>query len=297
MTTQNIVDTAYKELFKSLKDDEINIFLCGKSIDAEFSMRKEIDAVLKPLARVNLIYPEWLFANILDKKENDLLSLEDLLAKDVDRIILPLEGVGAFCELGAFIMNEALREKLLVVNDSSKAKSKSFINLGPLKLMHNSGKGQLVLFDKENSKDSTTAIKSKVLYGRYNKVHRDILNIFSLSNFIGILIGIFQPINKKNIEKYLSSWNVKITSDMIDQTIEVLVEQKYISVKNTNNIEFLSLTTIGYIKYYNEILAYSKKQRVFSKLRSIAIWTKNKSDYKIKLNRMKSRLLESNEVE
>jgi hypothetical protein len=278
MTNKDLFTLAYDSLFKSIQENEINVFLCGKSVDEEESIRSELQKFLDNHPRINVIYPEWLFSNILEKKGNDLLSLENVLASDVDKIILPLEGPGSFCELGSFVMRDEIVNKLIILNKKEFEHKPSFVNKGPLRLIKKSKSGSIFIMDEENKADIVKSIESKIIFGKYDRSKRNIVNIFSLATFLGILIGLYQPIRRKYLENEIKQWNADIDIHMIDPTLELLINKKIlISKPIEKGDEVLELTANGYNHYYDNILLYRTKQRVFTKLRATALWTKRKS--------------------
>lgn len=128
-----LLNAIENKLYKKLEETQINLFLCGSSTSEKDSLRHLIAEGLQNLPKVNIVYPEWIFANLMRAKEYDLLSLEHDLAKNVDLIVLPLEGPGSICELGAFASVESLLPRLIVLNEEKYKRQRSFINDGPLR--------------------------------------------------------------------------------------------------------------------------------------------------------------------
>ena len=116
-----ILDEIYDKLYKRDVDFSLNIFLCGAATFKRNSIRELLNTEFKKDAKFNCVYPENIFANLYGHGGYNLLELEDELAKYVDLIILPLEGIGTYCELGAFAVNKSLLPKIIAINKDPKA--------------------------------------------------------------------------------------------------------------------------------------------------------------------------------
>lgn len=132
---ESIVKKIYSKLYNKDVDNTLNIFLCGADTANINSFRYMLNNEFKKYAKFNVVYPELIFATLLNRKDSNLLELEDELASYVDLIVLPLEGQGTLAEIGAFTVNKNLLPKIIAINDIRFKNSKSFINLGPLDLI------------------------------------------------------------------------------------------------------------------------------------------------------------------
>ena len=136
LDTKRILSDIYYKLYRKDVDHSLNIFLCGSETGNKDSIRNLLHEEMKNKPRYNLVFPEFLFSKLVDrKKQFNLLKLEEKLASDVDIIILPLEGPGTLCELGAFAVNEQLLPKIVAINKVEYKNAKSFITIGPLALI------------------------------------------------------------------------------------------------------------------------------------------------------------------
>lgn len=111
------------------------IFLCGANRPGggPSARRQALKKFILSVSNVySVIYAEGIFNELqkLGHKKN-VLDLEHEISDIADRVVIVLESESAFCELGAFA-HAALRQKLIVVNDSNFRQSQSFINTGPL---------------------------------------------------------------------------------------------------------------------------------------------------------------------
>lgn len=119
------------------RQDQLFVLLCGGNAVGQGKPSARRNAVLefarKNLPETKLILAEDAFDVLTKEKDPDnLLKIEHTLSDFSDVVLIILESNSAFCELGAFAMLEALRKKIVVINDKHHEKSPSFINLGPL---------------------------------------------------------------------------------------------------------------------------------------------------------------------
>jgi hypothetical protein len=130
-------------------DDIQFVFLCGANIDKDTpSQRRKIllDFASKNLPYAKLFLAESIF-KIIDAEggKSNLLDIENDLSDFADYVVLILESESTFCELGAFSVNNKLRKKLVVINDSQHIGKPSFINLGPIKAIQEMSSGNNIL--------------------------------------------------------------------------------------------------------------------------------------------------------
>jgi hypothetical protein len=292
MTEIELINGIYIKLYVFLKMNEINVFLCGKDTADVTSIRSKLKKGLDHYSNVNIVFPEWLFHNLLNQGKSDLITLENALAIDVDKIILPLEGPGALCEFGAFVMNEKIAKKLIVLNKKEYEHRKTFINDGPIRLMKKNDWGHVFYYDLENIDEIIKSIENKIIFGKYSRKDREIFNLFSFSSFVGVLIGIFQPISRKYMEKLLKKWNSKIDQSLFDPALESLIEREFITINTTEDDEIIKLTKSGNEYYYSGLMSKVKMQRIYTNMRSNAIWAKHKNGSKFNVRRGKAKLLD-----
>lgn len=142
---------------------DISIFLCGGARPEERALRRKLgDAVgaLKSKYRYSVHYPEDMFVElVLGHQKQDLLTLENLLARSVSAIVILLHSAGTLAELGAFSNHEHLKNKLVVVVDPKHKKSQSFINNGPIRHLRK-GTSSSVLFQKMDVTSLDTLVKN-----------------------------------------------------------------------------------------------------------------------------------------
>lgn len=119
------------------------VFICGKAFEEGVESIREyimnyFDKILVSSQygiqnkSVLSVISEYLYTeDICD----DIFSFEVMLAEISDKIIIVTESFGTCCELGAFVMNEQCRRKILVFNEDKEDYKNSFISKGPIKLL------------------------------------------------------------------------------------------------------------------------------------------------------------------
>jgi len=244
------------DIFERIFSLKTNIFLCGGSVDNPNSIRPKIESYLKTFHPYlyNVIYPEDLFEELLvGKGSYDLLSLENMLAESVDIIIIIPESPGSFAELGAFINSEVLRSKVICIQDKSYKKKKSFINYGPIKLMHTKKEGEVVFTDFNRIK--TYRFEYDILSGfdqdlrklmsainriaRKSKKQLNVTNLLQTSNFILPCIYLLERVTSQVLIKM-----VRLASGETQKKSRTVVLSSLNSLTKKN---LISSTPDGYV--------------------------------------------------
>ena len=128
-----VIDKIYNQVFLHSIDKSIFVFLCGGI--GENCIR---DKVRNELMKQNfqVLYPEDLFIDIINNDKNkSLLEMEEFLAINSDVICVICESIGSAVELGAFAQNTLTREKLIIAIEKKYIRKRSFIVLGPVRLL------------------------------------------------------------------------------------------------------------------------------------------------------------------
>ena len=270
----SIVRKIYSQLYKKDVDYTLNIFLCGADTGRTDSFRHLLNIEFKKYAKFNVVYPEFIFATLLNQKESNLLELEDELASYVDLIIIPLEGQGTLAEIGAFAVNKKLLPKIIAINDIRYKNAKSFINLGPIDLIKKTSSNNLFYFTKGKERDILEDLVDSISSKRIPKKDSyDLVNIFNLSRYLFYLIAIYQPLTKKQMFEGLNELtedikNTKIKLKYIDASIQILVQKNRIEKDIDSNFkEIYSLSNEGHKYVYEELLPKLKIVNEFSDIR------------------------------
>src|SRR5690606_22915867 len=207
-----------EDIFKPAFTFRTSIFLCGADILQKTTTRHKISEALTNNYHYSmyydLIFPEDIFDELLYSfHAPDLLSLENLLADSVDAVIMIPESPGSFTELGAFASNEKLRSKLVCVIDEKFKKTKSFINQGPLKLVKQANKSNIVYINPENiGKSLYSGIKTFSLFTKDTEIEKIIsalknlkrtttkvenkITLLQLDKFLLPAVYILEPVTK-----------------------------------------------------------------------------------------------------
>jgi len=287
------IDIIHKSILLRDKDTSLNIFLCGANPTNKKSIRNLIYEKIKHIPRFNVVFPEWLFSNVLANKEKNLLDLETILAKNVDVIILPIEGYGTIAELGAFASFENLAEKIIVINNVKFKLERGFINIGPINLIKSKNKRNIIYYgdDDESKVEMIENVVNKLRYSTQKLISKDVNNIFQLSRFLFYVIAFFQPISKSDIQDYITFWKNDIEKFLIDPCLELLRLKKYAQVDFPDDEEVYTLNMLGHKYLFDEILPFMGLRSLASKLRTDILLLKNRKLNKLDLNKERERLL------
>lgn len=125
------------------------IFLCGEAMVGNKQTNR--DMVRQHLARlgspdVHPVISETLFAAQSAPSSSDLLTLEHMMARLSDVVLIFLESFGTAAELGAFASLPELPPKCTVFVSEQHRHAKSFLELGPLKKLR-SNRGSVIYGD------------------------------------------------------------------------------------------------------------------------------------------------------
>lgn len=185
---------------------DISIFLCGGGAagGTEHTLRRKLGAALAALKskyRYSIFYPEDMFVElVLGHQKQDLLTLENLLARSVSAVTILLHSPGTFTELGAFSNHELLKEKLVVVVDPKHMKSQSFINTGPIRHLIK-GTSSRVLYLKMDESNLDALVKGVAEASRaVASVHppsRDLTNPIVCYELYLALLYVLDPVPRK----------------------------------------------------------------------------------------------------
>ena len=311
MESEKILNEIYSRIYLKEYDFVINIFLCGETLSSKNSIRKVIYETINADSRYNVVFPEWIFSNLIISKNYNLLNLENDLADHVDAIVMPLslKGYGTFAELGAFSSNTKLLNKIIVLNNDKFKHDNSFINLGPIALIKNENNENLIYFKLNDngefeSDDERENFQKKVIK-RIKQLRKigikiDLKNIFNLTRFILYIIAIYQPIKKSKIIELLDEFNQinlnKIPTHYIDSCIEILLSRKIVNrdLENCGGSieEFFNLTKNGHKYIYENLLIRLRVVKKFCTLRAKILYKNYRKKNIIDMNEKCLKFLE-----
>ena len=219
---QNLKENIREKKFSSSKFP-LFVFICGEQILDENSqimaaedLRSKKNKRQYILDAIDEIKNRKVVGVIAEKlietfSEHDSLTFEGILADISDEIIIIVESVGTFCELGAFSFSKDLVDKLYIINDEQHREDKSFINRGPIRKINDSRSGETKYiiydtdewkqdlelknhFEKWEKKRISYTPPEKITINTKEKCQVDIKNfVYEVIN----ILSIFQPITQK----------------------------------------------------------------------------------------------------
>jgi hypothetical protein len=188
-------------LFPNMCSRNITVFLCGKGPNDRTSLRTEIGTALTlggSSSEYDVVYPEHIFDELLSE---DLLDLENQLAKSVDVVVLILESPGAIAELGAFANHTELAGKLLCVQDQKYRRSKGFIARGPLRHLIRQGPDHVVFADWKDVAGVVPRLRKHISALKKKSQTKEITpdNVIHSRHFVLPCIFLFEPVHMSTL--------------------------------------------------------------------------------------------------
>lgn len=251
----------YLRIYKQLKNDTINIFLCGGEKTNSRCIRDKVRDIIISKDNINVLYPEDMFLEKLAKDKNsDLLICEKFLADNSDLIFIICESPGALVELGAFVNNSNTFEKVIALIEEKHKKDKSFIMLGPIKYIRRYRKDNLIFYTVDNVEKVAKNIMKRIQVHRKNSINNfnDINTLAGLKEFIPLLLFFYANLNyarmKQLLEEIFVTQNfcVDELDTLINAALKLQFKERNIQ-KQDNNLYKLTFKGYEYInkKVYN----------------------------------------------
>lgn len=266
---KNVLIRIHKEVYTQINEKYIDIFLCGgMSKGLHKSDRDKIRYNFANNDRFRIMYPEELFIDILNRdRQADLLSLEKFLADNCDIIAITCESAGSLVELGAFVNHDETEKKVIALIDQSHKKDKSFIMLGPIRMLLKKGKYNVIFY---NPKEIKTLVQNLIKYSKSKNIEnsnspytkKGINSMVGLYYFIPILLFFFNEIDSEDLVNYIrflfqnNNYDEKNFDRLFRASLKLLYREKSIFKMNTT----YRLTENGYDIIRN-IMKNAKIQR------------------------------------
>ena len=261
LNTLNIYEMIYNDVFCKTFSQSFFIFLCGGADKKH--IRNKIRTLLEA-NKLQVLYPEDLFMDMLNRdKKADLLEYENLLADNSDMVCIICESMGSAVELGAFIQNNKLEQKLTVCINQKFARDKSFIMMGPVKHLKKINKTSVMLYKEDKPELLGTELTKKFhrlqrLSQKGNK-QQSFNNLSAYIALISMIVYFFMTVKRQELHKTLKDLLLKQNSlplnynQLFNASIKYLVKSGSLITKfeNFQNDEFLSLSKKGYTETYN----------------------------------------------
>lgn len=256
----NYFQIIYNDVFLFFCKPSIDVFLCGgASTPDKPSYRDIIRSKLETFNIINILYPEDLFMEILNRKKYNLLELEDLLADNSDYIVIVSESPGSFAELGAFANNYNTIQKTIVLSHTKFKNAKSFINQGPIQHVKDFNKNSVIYYNNSNIDTCVdTLLKNmdfyqrKGLYYNKHKAIKDINLITGQYHFIIILLYYFIELEVSELSSSIKQIYEERGYDLgnyeviFSAAVRRLFSNGQICKKKINNKNYYSLSNNGY---------------------------------------------------
>jgi hypothetical protein len=251
----------HNEVYKKMNQRYIDVFLCGGASNKKTtSIRDRIRDGFKEFDNIRILYPEDLFIEMLNKnKDYDLLSLERFLADNCDIICIVCESAGSLVELGAFTNNENTVDKVVALIEEKRKKQKSFIMLGPVKILKKISKERVIFFNDNLDGINVRLIKtfekklkkSNTIIGNREKPINTLLGLYY---FIQVVLYFFKNIDIDVLMsslKYLfekQGYDIEDFDTLFRPSLKLLYKDKLI-IKNVNEGKMIyTLTEKGYMQ-------------------------------------------------
>ena len=246
--------------------DKPIIFVCGGQLEYIDQYKNQSDAFpqkfqsLRKFFCDNIFYVQHAKKNVICEnihlaedfynyiqvgRYTNLLDFEHDIAQISSHVLIFLESEGALVELGMFIGNKHLNNKLVVVVPNEHRQSESFINFGPLEYLKSINDDSVLTFDWcNNNKNYTQDMVQSITEELIEKLPKTKSIAFNSNNsshhifLIYELIKIFYPITVK---------------ELIDSQ-KIILDTNSFSKRICENYTYL-LKSLGYIESYD----YSSK--------------------------------------
>ncbi|PKB90272.1 hypothetical protein A8A01_07350 [Ewingella americana] len=217
-------------------------------------------------------FQDWLEHSIVE----NLIDFEIVLADLASAVILVVEGLGAYAELGSFSIIESISEKLITVVNTNTTVQRSFINLGLLKYLEDNNRTLLkyrwgVRYSVSAREETRVNLSLTGSHEEINQIADVILERLTTEveiktqqsvNFnsqakghvcllIGDLIYIFSALKVSEIRKCLNDgFGINITLKKIKEYIYTLEKLGYVDIEHSGDTYYIATAkNQGFIKY------------------------------------------------
>ena len=251
----------FNDVFCKTFSQSFFIFLCGGA--GQNHIRNKIRSLLEANG-LQILYPEDLFMDMLNRdKKADLLEYENLLADNSDMVCIICESMGSAVELGAFIQNNKLEQKLIVCINQKFARDKSFIMMGPVKHLKKINKTSVMLYKSDMPELLGIELIKKFrrlqhISQKGNKM-QSFNNLSAYIALIPMIVYFYMTVKRQELHKTLKDLLIKQNSlpinynQLFNASIKYLIKSGGLITRfdNFENDEILSLSKKGYTDTYN----------------------------------------------
>jgi hypothetical protein len=138
---------------------------------------------------------------LLNRKEYDLLTMENVLVDNCDVVLIIPESPGSFAELGAFVNNQGTAQKLLILQQEKFKRHNSFIAQGPVSYMAKQYPDSVVYFNSDFPKASAKVYKylNRKFGNGLSIPFKDIDQLTGMAYFEVLILFFYESFNNRNL--------------------------------------------------------------------------------------------------
>lgn len=274
MNNNRISNDIYNKVFLNIEYGNVDVFLCGKPNDkGGISFRNIIRKKLETNKNISIWYPEELFAEFLDRKKYDLLTLESRLADNSDVIVIVCESPGSIAELGAFVNNKGTSDKVIVLIKSRYYKDKSFIRRGLVEFIRKRNKNNVFCYSE--TKDDVLEELEKYIINKYYKrfkrlVKKDLNIISGQYYFIILLLFFYNSLSYSDIMLIVEKlFNMKYLDEPFDIIFKSAIKRLFREgmAEKDNNKYLLTQKGYEFAKHLLSCVVAKHKTRIINSIR------------------------------
>ncbi|MGP6429327.1 retron St85 family effector protein [Pseudomonas paraglycinae] len=234
------------------------LFLCGGQVDVKSAVPISVRGALVEYlhkAKCDLAdsitlaeeFKDW----IHDAIYKDLLAFESDIAHISSLIVIILESPGALAELGLFVKNKALKNKILVFVRQDHYEESSFIKLGPLRYLQGLKESSVCSYPWDNAdlagslSCSLKEMREDILGAISNRGASEAFNIDNEGHIAFVIyeiVKIFRALKLMEIESYLQAIDISISRDKLRRLLFLLEKFNLIDSSKRGHVDYYYVT-------------------------------------------------------
>ncbi|MEK4538093.1 retron St85 family effector protein [Peribacillus sp. FSL K6-1552] len=268
--TKQTLIKIHDEVFVKINQYYVDVFLCGGAGKSEEFLRDRIRDKLKVYKNLRIMYPEDLFVEQINKnKDYDLLSLERFLANNCEVICVICESPGSLVELGAFVNNSETFDKVVAVVEEKKKKERSFIMLGPIRMISKKNKKNVIYYKKNKIEELNDKLIKNFRQSRPTSQEKPIKTIFGSYYFIKLLLFFYKSLTYKEVTLFIKflfnekNYPISEFNTTFNSALKLLFKDKTITKTISNKQSMYMLTPKGYKEVNKIIINLNTQNKTF----------------------------------
>lgn len=267
------------------------LFLCGGQVNVTSAEPLSVRGALVEYlhsARCDLVegitlaedFKDWIHGSIY----KDLLAFESDIAHISSLIVIILESAGALAELGVFVKNRALRNKIIVFVSQEHYEEDSFIKLGPLRYLQGIKESSVCAYPwdqsdlKKSLSSSLQEMREDILHALSSQGGTEAFNRENeghISFVVYEIIKTFRALKLSEIESYLAAIMLEVSREKLKRLIFLLEKFKLVSSSKRGHIDYyFALSDMVKIEFAG------KFDQVGAKLAAQQFYATNESELK-----------------